>query len=715
MKTDLMLKIIPIALLLVPGTWAASYRAAAPGGYWQFASTWGGAGVPGNGDTVVISDGAAVIVSDPRIVGTSGQPGTVAINTGNTGALVIANGGTLQVRGDIQYTSAYGANTSTYLTVQAGGTLEFDSSLNPAVAYVAHPDAAHGYRGFVTTGTAAVHAIVRSNAAGANGYFSTPVGGGVYVSTYTDFLRIGDAAHAAFQLWNTGDVPAVWDATHDTFTSCGLAPGSQASMAGTDIFRHDYNTHAGSLGASVFHRPGDAAGTQPVASGGMREIIGNVFDILADTGLDAMDFTIHSNYFAAQIGTQNQQTHAWRYFQNNFYREVDPATMVEMLVAMGDLRDNVFFLDDHSVSNVHGVDFSAGSASVDVGNIVDHAGQLTSSISSFVITNVALAHDATYLVKNNILLPNAAGHSSFWLSAPIQCCSNTGVSFVFDHNTVINDGGEALYTAHPTTEANPPGQLASFRDNILWNPSPGNGQSYKLYAAQNINVDVCAPENCDFNDGWNGLNASAAGFINSANGYADNFSSTPGQHDDAVTVDPMFVDPSRNTATFDSGYLGNHPAVWSDSANYTVGDMVSSADAVVYAGVIINYRYIDGSYHGATCMGANPKPGVYSDISHACWEWASLYRIREGVAAQTLYDDQNNGAHGVDIITALIQWIRCGFSPTNSTLSMAGHDGADIGAVPITFAAASYPATYPATHVGTSVMRGAKLRGGAIR
>jgi hypothetical protein len=121
--------------------------------------------------------------------------------------------------------------------------------------------------------------------------------------------------------------------------------------------------------------------------------------------------------------------------------------------------------------------------------------------------------------------------------------------------------------------------------------------------------------------------------------------------------------------------------------------MVSSADPTVYKGAAINYRYVDGP----GCSKANPKPGLYTAESRACWEWASLYRIRQGVRAQKLYDDPTIGAHGVDIITVLIQWIRAGFSPGNAALVMAGHDGQDIGAVPVTFAAPSSSEPKPRT------------------
>ena len=83
--------------------------------------------------------------------------------------------------------------------------------------------------------------------------------------------------------------------------------------------------------------------------------------------------------------------------------------------------------------------------------------------------------------------------------------------------------------------------------------------------------------------------------------------------------------------------------------------------------------------------------------------------IRQAVAAQTLYDDQTIGAHGMDIITTLIQWIRSGFSPTNEALALAGSDGQDIGAVAATFMAPVFPVP------GSSIFGGVTFRGVAKR
>jgi hypothetical protein len=688
------MKLFLFVILLSGSCWAGRFTARSSGN-WNNVATWGGSQIPGNHDTVAVKDGVTLTVSDTRIIGMSGGNGSTAIDVGIAGALVIATGGKLQVRGDIVYGG--GNFNSTYLTVQAGGILEWDSSqaASPrATKYSAHPDANYGFRGFVTTGSSSNHAIVRSNIGGGNGYFSLgghPVGGS-YVTTYTDFLRIGDAEHPAFEQWyyQTGVNLTPWDATHNTFTSCGMAPNVDTSgLIGADVWRHSFNVHTSSLGTTVLHGPvGSSARTT-----GIRQMVGNVFDIATDSGLDAKDFTIHSNYFGGfgsngGLGTIKSATSVWTIFQNNIHPGWHPGG--GGITLSGDSRDNLFLIDDADTNNPHVLLLGAAGAETISGNILDHTGDINTDSGEFVLVNIPLAPGVTYTIKNNILLPNAAGHASTEIISVMQCCSNTGNKFDIDHNTYCGQQSpglnqDAIHTAEGG--ANPGGQLNSFRSNLLW-ASTANS-SYKLLAQQNGNRDVCAPANCDYNDGWN-LKTDGGGFSNGGKGYADSFSGTPGVHD--LSVNPMFVDPTRNTATFDSAYLGNTPGPWSGDATYKVGDIVSSADPTVYKGAAINYRYVNGS----VCSNANPKPGLYTAVARACWEWASLYRIRQAVAAQTLYDDQSIGAHGVDIITVLIQWIRSGFSPANPLLSLAGHDGQDIGAVPVSFASPDAPLHPPA-------------------
>jgi hypothetical protein len=128
--------------------------------------------VPRAGNTVVIANGHTVTVGQRAEVGVSGVEGTVALDLQATGALTVASGGFLSVRGDVVYTPGAG-NRSVAVTLNPGATWEFDSSrAGAAVHYRFGPLADNALRPFVANGTASQRVIVRSNAAGGAGYFS---------------------------------------------------------------------------------------------------------------------------------------------------------------------------------------------------------------------------------------------------------------------------------------------------------------------------------------------------------------------------------------------------------------------------------------------------------------------------------------------------------------------------------------------------------------
>ena len=134
-----------------------------------------------------------------------------------------------------------------------------------------------------------------------------------------------------------------------------------------------------------------------------------------------------------------------------------------------------------------------------------------------------------------------------------------------------------------------------------------------------------------------------------------------------TTQGPKFVDSTRNMATYDSVKLGNSATAWAGTTSYVTGDFVSAATTSWYNGVTINYRSII-----ATTSGILTSPGIGTNW-RAAWEFASVFRIREGILA-----GQDIG--GLNYIADLHQWVRAGFAPQESTLNAAS-DGAWIGAV----------------------------------
>ena len=702
--------------------WATDYTLNTSGCCWGTSSHWTPNGIPGIGDTANIPDGMSVSAQGPITVGTSGAPGTPAITLNNSGQLAIFSS-SLTARGDTTYVPNSCANTTPAVTMAAGTSFIFDSSAasSPSTTHYAFgPNGNYGCRPFVSNGTSSARNTVSSNTAGGAGQFSMRGNsgyGGALTATYTDFSNIGDATNPGWQLYYDtygGGGVINWSVTYSTFTNCGMiSPGGQISANGN--FIHEHNVHASTAGGIIFN-----GWNNLIAIGsGTRNISYNVFDsVLAGNGNEGFyptGFTINGNYFGDVAGFTwaPYGQGPWASFQGNFYHEPSNSTFGYTMQLAGDALDNYWLLDEPVSANPHGLYNWGGGGSAVTSNVFDHTGYMTTQISG--LYGNAFPSVANYPMTYNIVLPNAQGHASWWLAVILGL--GIDATMTIDHNTIMEDTptawnqpGAVLITRHPGVAQTPTGMLASYRSNLMWNPLAVN-QAYKSYAYSDTPQDLnpCLPTACDYNAGWNML-TDGGGFSNGGNGYADNFSSVPGQHD--VTANPLFVDPTRNMATFDTAYLHNTAIPWSSGAAYGVGNIVSSVDSTVYAGAVINYRYTNGSYGGASCSGTNPKPGLYTNIARACWEWATLYDLRKTVGAtatwngstplpacpgngvwttqnaggfaECIYDDQTIGAYGVDIIMTMMQWVRAGYSPTNLVLAGAAHDGTDIGAVPVT-------------------------------
>ena len=246
-----MTKFLPFILLLSLCPLTAAHRVASKSGNWAEARTWGNTGIPVEGDTITVKNKVTVTVSDRRTVGASGLSGSTAIQLNDSGALIIASGGFLQVRGDVVYAAGL-ENTAPAVTVQGGGTWEFDSSqAGRSVSYTFGPNGDLGFRAFVAAGAAGARATVSSNPQGGNGRFSLNKHnyGGSIQATYTDFYRIGDAVNPGWTLWwygITGAHEVRWDVQNSTFTECGQILTNGFHEPG-GYFIHRNNVHAATV------------------------------------------------------------------------------------------------------------------------------------------------------------------------------------------------------------------------------------------------------------------------------------------------------------------------------------------------------------------------------------------------------------------------------------------------------------------------------------
>lgn len=113
-----MKKILILAALLCPLAHATAYTATTTGP-WSSAATWGGAGVPGVGDTAACSTAITVTVATSTTVGTSPASGNVVTFTGSC-VLAIAQ--------NITLTSEGGVASVAPIQWAAGSSIKFESA-----------------------------------------------------------------------------------------------------------------------------------------------------------------------------------------------------------------------------------------------------------------------------------------------------------------------------------------------------------------------------------------------------------------------------------------------------------------------------------------------------------------------------------------------------------------------------------------------------------
>lgn len=679
-----------IALLipcLATTLWAAQHQAAASGD-WSAAQTWTN-GIPADGDTIDIPDGITLTITDARTIGTSADNGTVAISLNKTGAIVLAKGAFLKVRGDVTYTAGQ-TNTAPAVTVQAAGHWQWDASKAPTPAqthYRFRPSGDFGFRPFILDGSSDAPAVLDSDEAGGTGAFTRDGKNfaGPFRASFARISRIGDDKTSGWDIfWHAGGTrhEVTWDVQDCTFTDCGQIMIIGA-MDTDGTFRHNRNVHDRSRGTSVIY---GLPAQRPLGKG-VRDINANIFDIAALQAEKAFadGYTITGNYFGGGCPVV-WASDSWEKCERNLFRIFGQWTWVA-----GKRLADSFVLIDRDCDNPHVIFGPKYPVELD-GLILSHAGTANMDSGEWIFCLPGCHHC--------IFLPNMYGYSSGEVTA-----SGGGFTggYIFEHNTWFGGYGKGRpagksppgFSAlqYSETGNNKPGDVKSFRSNIMWNPQlPGRESKFvkmcdihSLYQDQKAGPpiqDVGDPKNIDNNTGWNYDQDDQIDFPNKAHygnwgkGYIGNWSKAPGEHD--VDVDPEFVDYQRDLPLYATKELIKTASRGNWQANpdkpYTLGDTVLNKTGI-YWGQPILYRYI------GTGAGDNPEPGAGTREKgdagewRKSWEWASLYYLREAIRTGQKFGDDDPVLH-------LVKWVRAGYAPTNLKLKGAAHDGTDIGAVP---------------------------------
>lgn len=570
-------------------------------GNWSSASTWGGAGVPANGDTASI--GHAVTVDVNTTVGTSPAPGTNAITITSGGSLVIADNVVLTLRGEV--TAATPGTATTVLTMGQGSVLEFDGSqaASPSAAkYKFQLGTANGARARASiTGVAGNPAVVRSNAGGGNGYFtrSTFTNTGFMLVAYCDFLRIGDAGNK----FAKPDLATSSGTSRFTFADClfdacgtwdandGGTPGAAAWIGLTRC------TFKNSVGGNVTLNTAASPTSQ-------RDVVDCVFDKLV-AWTSTAGFTITGNLFLAGFSVAGST--AWTLWSGNMV--VRPTSVQDTV--NGDCVDT-YFLQNHTTANPHFVGPNSALSVVFDGCLFEFAGSDTAG-DCILIPSPAAAK--TYTIRNCLVLPNGSGLASGSL---ISALGNANASFSCTHNTGLGGGNSQALVTVGETYAGFTGMCTAFKSNLVWKASGATGLKWFQTGTTS---DIATAANLDNNTGWN-LATGTQG-----KGYSCTLSAgSPGAND--VDQDPLFADRTRNLATWDAALGGagtNANAIAelakrNDRSGYNPGYTIAGLIAWVRAGFAPRNAALKGAAHDGGDIGAVPvatvPPSLYRRVRH---------------------------------------------------------------------------------------------------
>lgn len=620
------------------GNWSASGQ-----------TTWNEVGVPGNGDTVTISHN--VTVDTNTTVGTSPADATTAVITtsGATGAVIIAAGVTLTVRGNI-YNNAGTSGAQKYKGIQlgAGSSLVFDSSATT-------PDtqryniATGAYADVYIAGSSGSHASI-TQTTGTWTINSAQGSHGPITATYCDFSKAGGASQYAAYLnaqTSSGDVSF----SNCTFDNCGTWTATQ-KVDGGSISISDC-TFTNSLGTLSWNPVGRATST------GTLSCLRNIFDKSVTFG-PGCQFTIQDNYFGggyvySGVTATSQDLVD---FSDNFVR-----TTVNTLAEMQGSIGTSYWYKNTSAANC-GVLLSRANQDARTidGVIIDYDGAQNGGDWIMPMTD---ASDALVTVQNCILLPNAGGNAGGKIVSVMYGGTSDRCKVAILHNTYVTtdyaEGQSETGVGVGESDQGGTDWITLFKSNLAWTPA-GKFAGWFVTRQQSAKQDILSSGNADYNWGWNLDAGSEGGGYNCWTGYQATSLFSSGTPDaNGGNGDPLFVDSSRNLATYDTAATGLNNAAgtaWAATTEYAVGDVRSNSDAGFYGNATINFRCIS-----AHTSAAADEPGVGANW-RTYWEFQSCYRLREDLTR----------------IAALITWVKGGFAVQNADLKDAGHDSVTIGA-----------------------------------
>jgi len=473
-------------------------------GDWSVSATWGGAGVPGSGDTATISH--AVTVSDAQTCG------AVTLNK------------TLNISGVFTLGGNVGCAASGWrIDIQAGGTLDL-------FGYTITPTAAGEYR---ASGTPLARATVTSGAA--QGSFAAPGANAVTLSaTYCDFDNIGGT------LGRTHTSAIVQTVTYCTFENCGRV----------DVDATGVNVGCGFI--FEYNRITDWASATPVASS---SLIPNIYQTTAaGVATRRARFNVWDNSMNANVGAFEVRALGADVSENvaieaklsapaphsptinrNFWSMENDQDVVKIGAVFSSFCGNYvhFPQGGHIMTPANNVDVNIS------GNIFD-ATDGGEGINAVLFT----AQASNVKISNNILFGkgNLLAYTNNPNSGSMQFRKNTTA---VDHAGVLGNGQYfAPWLIAEQTATNITPAAAEYWDNFHFDTDDSNSfdAAIDLLGTTADQIDLV-----NYNGAWGTPNGNPSPPLNYVN-----VTITGGVGANDAAVDPQFFDRSRDLAGWDA-------------------------------------------------------------------------------------------------------------------------------------------------------------------
>lgn len=685
----MILRLVVILLVIYPASgWAVAYTSS-KAGVVSDAATWGGAGVPGDGDTVTVNH---AIVFDTNT--TIGINGTAAnhLTVQGSGSIELAAGVKLTVRGYLYQ------NNGNAITLQPGASI----GLNSTAASRIHLNAA-GSR-IVANGTVIAPCAITKDGAGIAYITGGSTQGGIQ-GDYINFNGLRDTANSNYSIFNKSTAAnGGIDINHAVFDGCGPI---LANAAADGNWEFKNITTKNSPDRDIF---GSTTSGISTATTGTRVFTHNVLDKFFLMGNARMEnFVIEDNIFKERVLLGHGKLAS---FRNNlvFVSKAAYPTFGYLASVLSDgIHSDNYFIAHTDFSNPHFVSFEATFAQhVDsewTGNIFE-ARHATDATGDGILNNPSAQRNTYKLnitAKKNLVLPTPGGYAS---ATPLTIAKFAkGVTAQVENNTYHVGGALGENARGVVIERGAVngfgGQdiITTFRNNIAWDSVPGRG--YKL-----VNIPDTTGGNVDSGTATEGdvttLTASAKSWA------ANVFTTSGGAGTYKVRLTSGANTGSVGTVASNTGTVITVNA-WS-AGNPANGDTfkVFCVDPVRPSGVAKNLGWNTAAGELYDIIGAKVGTGQGNGYHQYVGESAigvDDLSVNPGFIDSTRnaasYDLAQGGPGTVDHLlselskindadynpsyscAAMMSFVKGGFTPTNPTLKTAGYGGTYVGAMDV--------------------------------